>query len=1021
MNVHKRQKKPSFLKVFERNDEKEDISLLHSSSVSLFSATASSEELDLPPLFSNSLLTTAEEANEDEEHEDFEEAFVVSKYDDDDDDSVSKGHAKADTTRSSALLEEDPPETTNRRSNSDSHVQLQRKKDDEMANAATQSFRASEGSLPDSRMDSQMFSEHSESSTKDDETVQIGPLDGHADMVIDNSGQVPDSLIKHAKASAAAAANAKPKEKRGTSRLLSGAKGLLRVGKASVSPKAPKVELEAAVRKVSAGESAKSFAQFSLEEITPGAGGATQTPTTTGILTTSEFLDNNESDGDSDRNLTRPKLQTASANKIASTLLAPSSRNLTSLSNLDDLSSEDEGHTGKEMVSEEVTTDQDSPRRHTERRQKGATDDADREAERRARRRNPASRSVRHPSVKEPSGGTRRDRQRSVRSTETTSSKDSGESHSRRRTLHRSRDGQAEKADGKDDPNQHKSSRQDRKRSELKPRKERSERATDYDNGLRLAQSSPTESNIQTAADLPAEGLNHEPANTSEKFEARAIILPDPSLEDVSGLVSEKRSSDDPHTPQPGQGGRISDLIRKDRASKTTESPVKRNSLGKAFSDRFLAATISPGVETVSSTAAVSKLHKRVGSSDHLHLKNIASLDQGIKEKGTADEKGAVKKPPRDTSRERSGRSPRRMSRRESGSGARSPAKSTSNRERMLGNDGQSHGTRDVKDGGETAVVVDDESLEVTLEMGESHAQLLFETDARKDTNMLKASEFSKEKTPAKSPQSATKPVDMAGTEQVQNITTKTTPTESHNIEDEVPLNSQTVASLDMGTAAVTRRARQRSATSTAPRSPAKKTATASTSSDKEISTAALKSSSKSSPFTRHGNRSVSNFAEVTDLSAVPASPSNDSRSRLAQIKRRSRSPVPHQHQDMVFTWKRNAPARATIAATRRTARMAVLRQGSSRALEDNTQISDALAKAFTPGSDAPVITKREEPKNVPDALSEELREEYSRLSAELGESKARLVLSETAVLQMEKEISELQDRLDRVEQRRRG
>ena len=100
---------------------------------------------------------------------------------------------------------------------------------------------------------------------------------------------------------------------------------------------------------------------------------------------------------------------------------------------------------------------------------------------------------------------------------------------------------------------------------------------------------------------------------------------------------------------------------------------------------------------------------------------------------------------------------------------------------------------------------------------------------------------------------------------------------------------------------------------------------------------------------------------------------------------------------------------------------MAVLRQGSSRALEDNTQISDALAKAFTPGSDIQVNAKREELKDVPDVLSEELREEYSRLSAELAESKERLVQSEAAVLQVEQAISELQDRLDRVEQRRRG
>jgi hypothetical protein len=110
---------------------------------------------------------------------------------------------------------------------------------------------------------------------------------------------------------------------------------------------------------------------------------------------------------------------------------------------------------------------------------------------------------------------------------------------------------------------------------------------------------------------------------------------------------------------------------------------------------------------------------------------------------------------------------------------------------------------------------------------------------------------------------------------------------------------------------------------------------------------------------------------------------------------------------------------------TRRTARQTV-RRGSIRTTDDNSQaISLALAKAYTTGSDAQKSPKKEENATTirqekPDLLSEELRDEYERLSVELDESRARVQEGKYVTRQLEEEIGSLQTRLEQVEQRRR-
>ncbi|GKY97695.1 hypothetical protein MPSEU_000728200 [Mayamaea pseudoterrestris] len=1065
MNVHKRQKKPAaFLKVFERRDEKEDISLLHSSSASLFSTTAANEELDLPPLYHNTLATTKEVENEVEADE-IEETFVLSNYDDDDDDdSSSNNHLNGACHAAEGEKQSDIFSDNALASDSMLHLAI-RKQDDESAASILQNLRSFDdpgNALQDTRMDSRLFSENSGSLTMNDDENDIGcsPLDQHGSgsgIVVDNSMQVPDNLVRHASASAAAAAAAnKPAPGKRASRLLSGAKGLLRVGissKGSMSPKAPKVELEAAVRKISAGESAKSFAQFSLEEIAPG--GNRTPPSGAGLLMNGDELDNNDSDDDSDDQSKRPTLEaTASeADQRPSALVESSEQPLAPLSrpSPEECSSDEEECVDMDRSMEYILEEEDSPGKRPERQTKALSEDVDKNAERRARRRNSTSRSMRRPSIKdsaskELSANPRRDRQRSVRSTETASSRESNESHRRRGTLHRSKEGHTEKTDEipdvKAEASLMKSNKSDRKRNEIKPRRDRGGQVvTVKGSETSLGQSSKNDDNdqprsvlMQAASAASVGGLDTADQDVTYVEEHTPVPLNVPVATSLLPTDSDRTHENDaanffgeadgPATPHQPQENRLSEMIGKDRASKSTDSPGKRRSFAKGYSERFHSAAMSPGGETISTTAAVH--HRRVATNDDLRLNGIASLnlckERKPKEVTCADVGGDAKskKASNDPLRDRSGRSSRQKSRLEHSSGAKSPKKSSSGRN-------PSHRSPEQKNGAEATCVYTDVEPETTTAPGGSFGKLLHDTSRNSHGN---APALDNDATSNLSPVS---PMSLANVNERPNplpsLSQESTSNNPLVIEPVSVMPAPPEAPSEQPIKLAARRPRQRSALSTHPRSPGKKNALAHSpvaSSKDLLPISPSVSPRKSESYAKRGNRSIAVLLDDNDsnMEHLSPSPGKETMNKCKEYNQRQlRSPAPRSHQDVVFTWKRNMPARAANVTSRRTVRMSVVRQGSSRGMEESAPISSALAKAFTAGQDAQTsaIGEGEQTKAVSNALSEELCEEYHRLSAEWSESKARLAESKATTLRLQQDITSLEERLVIVEQGKRS
>jgi hypothetical protein len=1018
MNVHKRHKKPSFLKVFERRHEKEDNPLLQAamSSTSTFHSTVSTDdEVGLPAMISSSQhsgrvsQSTADvDGNENGDGEALEQFITEYCMDDDSDgsDVVSESSASeiqskdkpeeppgTPTTIGSSLPDELPAEITDCRSalTSETTVSPTRKRTDH----------TSETTSAEGLMDSHIFSEHSENSTMNDDDIN---------MVIDNSVHVPDDLVKHANA-AALATSVKVKDNRRSSRLLSGAKGLLRGAKPAIAQPTHRVELQAAVRKVSAGESAKSFAQFSLEEVVAGDHGAV--PVESGLLMDGDDLYNIDSDDDDSEdewNQGQPSDDVERVDLSASVEDPPCQQSV--------FRQEVWAYEDKDFEREEVETERDliqgmtSPEIVDE--CTSASENMD-DNDLKIKHRNPASKTTRQSTGKEVAGSQRRERQRS-RAGDKAHVNDRLARNSKA-TSHDTNEYTTNRPSEKPAIKTH---HHERKKRDSKPRKEHIERSSgDHIPPVMLVDENDRDSSVN-----PATAANNE---TNKGFDLNVGMLPpvirSPIDESIpkAAITKDRRNAAqaDPGTPLAVSVARVGDHHRRDRASKTTESPPKRRSaFAKSLSDRLI-PPMSPAAVVDGAASRVNHKKKTDSGGEVNQLPAVQLLPprlEGIASSYDVQQSEPDKVAEVDERTVPSSRPHARSTDHDSEPKSAQPESQTIPLPPHEYTLTVSHPTDvnliEITDYDGEAVVTESSVEATSAQIQPEGTHVIPSLEERKAVV--------EEVSGTDSPASASRANTVQELEATRSScgaadTSSATATLETNAQQLV-ISISSGVNMDQGASdnhTLIRNHKHSSNNRTAARS------------HKSRGVDSSRSKRKSSPRALRSSRRepgpLSNLAVGADVATLNLTPSRE-KSKIPPIKPSVQSPRSLRDQGVVFTWQRNPPARAA----RRLSRTIGSRQGSSRALEDGLPISTALARALlsvpdTLASASPKSDALQLENKLHAVLSEELHEENNRLSNELRESRARVILADAAVLHLAQQLSLLQKRLDQVELRKGG
>jgi hypothetical protein len=266
MKRQKNAKKPSFLKVFERPNEKDNQALLDHSSTSLFTSLAEANEFAATS--GSSGLGTAHGHIEEEQEEDLFQQF---SYDDNGEPGLINFATEFGGTDWPQPENEIKQERTTNFS-ADEHTMTRSYRSDSFA-ASSPVSQGNQRARSGDTLDLSKVPGLKHTVDKDGDQSHWGEMTvmtlnhptGRGDINVDNSMKLPDTLVKRAQVAS------RQSSTKGKSKLFGSLRGKSKKEELEVEQK-DYAGLRASVSKISAGQSAQAFAQLTLEEIDPGSG-----------------------------------------------------------------------------------------------------------------------------------------------------------------------------------------------------------------------------------------------------------------------------------------------------------------------------------------------------------------------------------------------------------------------------------------------------------------------------------------------------------------------------------------------------------------------------------------------------------------------------------------------------------------------------------------------------------------------------------------------------------------------------